>query len=98
MTKRISAMKAREHLGDLLDRVHLRDDQFVIERHGKPVAALVPLWQLQSRAQAKQRAIAEIQRMHEQMKDADLEVLSKEIDRAQREVRRRKGPGRKTKA
>ena len=31
----------RQRLGDLLDRVDSRRDQFVIQRRGKPLAALV---------------------------------------------------------
>jgi prevent-host-death family protein len=35
----------RQRLGDLLDRVEGQRDQFVIERRGKPLAALVPFAQ-----------------------------------------------------
>ena len=40
--ERISTLEIRRRLGELLDRVALRKDQFVIERKGRPLAALVP--------------------------------------------------------
>lgn len=44
-TKRITAMYARAHFGDLLDRVRISDDSYIITRHGKDIAVLqaVPL-------------------------------------------------------
>lgn len=39
-------MEVREKLGEYLDRVALRHDQFVIDRKGKPLAALVPVEKL----------------------------------------------------
>jgi prevent-host-death family protein len=40
-TKRISAAQAKAKLSELLARVSLTDERYVIERRGKPVAALV---------------------------------------------------------
>lgn len=47
MKQTISTMNMRQNLGDILNRVDLRQDQFVIERKGKPLAALIPiiLWE-----------------------------------------------------
>ena len=47
MAERISTLEIRRRLGELLDRVALRNDQFIIERKGKPLAALVPPAELQ---------------------------------------------------
>ncbi|MBZ0272536.1 type II toxin-antitoxin system Phd/YefM family antitoxin [bacterium] len=41
--QRISTKDVRNRLGDLLNRVALRRDVFVIERKGEPMAALVPV-------------------------------------------------------
>jgi prevent-host-death family protein len=41
MVKKISTADVRLRIGDLLNRVALRGDEFVIERKGKPMAALV---------------------------------------------------------
>ena len=54
-SKKINAMKARQNFGQLLEEVYYRGEQFVIERAGKPMAAVVPLsvleqWQKDSSA------------------------------------------------
>ena len=41
--KKINAMKARQNFGQMLEEVYYRGEQFVIERAGRPMAALVPL-------------------------------------------------------
>jgi len=43
MTERVSTMDVRARIGDMLNRVALRHDEFIIERKGKPLAALVPV-------------------------------------------------------
>ena len=45
--KKINAMKARQAFGQILEEVFYRGEQFIIERAGKPMAALVPLSQLE---------------------------------------------------
>lgn len=42
-TRTIAASKARDELGDLLNRVAYSRERVVIERSRKPVAALIPL-------------------------------------------------------
>ena len=39
-------MEVRERLGEYLNRVALRHDQFIIERKGKALAAMVPVEKL----------------------------------------------------
>ncbi|HKA37289.1 MAG TPA: type II toxin-antitoxin system prevent-host-death family antitoxin [Thermoanaerobaculia bacterium] len=48
MAERVSTLEIREKLGDYLNRVALRHDQFIIERKGKPLAALVPISKLRA--------------------------------------------------
>ena len=42
----INAMKARQNFGQMIEEVYYKGDQFVIARTGKPMAAVIPLWQL----------------------------------------------------
>ena len=58
MTEKISTIDVRQRIGDLLNRVALRHDEFVIERKGKPLAALVPVERLeQMRRFARRQAL-----------------------------------------
>ena len=45
--KILNALKARYNFGQMLEEVYYKGDQFIIERAGKPMAAVVPLWQLE---------------------------------------------------
>jgi prevent-host-death family protein len=47
MSETVSTLEVRQRLGDMLNRVALRHDEFVIERKGKPLAALVPVERLE---------------------------------------------------
>ena len=58
MADRVSTMEVRQRIGDLLNRVALRHDEFIIERKGKPLAALVPVERLeQMRRFARRHAL-----------------------------------------
>jgi prevent-host-death family protein len=51
-------MDVRQRIGDMLNRVALRHDEFIIERKGKPLAALVPVERLeQMRRFARRHAL-----------------------------------------
>jgi prevent-host-death family protein len=48
----VTTLDIRKHLGDILNRVAIRQDEYLIERKGKPLAAMVPV----SRLEAMRRA------------------------------------------
>ena len=43
MQKKISAMKARQNLGQIMNEVALRGDDYIIERAGKPLVAVIDM-------------------------------------------------------
>ena len=43
MLKKISAMKARQNLGQIMNEVALRGDDYIIERAGKPLVAIIDM-------------------------------------------------------
>jgi prevent-host-death family protein len=43
MYKKISALKARQNLGQVMNEVAIRGDEYVIERDGKPLVAMIPM-------------------------------------------------------
>jgi len=59
MREKVSTIDVRQRIGDLLNRVALRHDEFIIERKGKPLAALVPVERLeQMRRFARRHGLA----------------------------------------
>jgi len=58
MADKVTTMEVRQRIGDMLNRVALRHDEFIIERKGKPLAALVPVERLeQMRRFARRHAL-----------------------------------------
>ncbi len=43
MERMVAAFEARRHFGKILQEVAARGDRFIVERHGEPVAAVVPI-------------------------------------------------------
>lgn len=82
MTQRVSTMEVRARIGDMLNRVALRHDEFIIERKGKPLAALVPLERLeQMRAIARRHALDVMARQKSRPKGSAL-TMARPKDRA----------------
>jgi len=58
MPDKVSTIDVRQRIGDMLNRVALRHDEFIIERKGKALAALVPVERLeQMRRFARRHAL-----------------------------------------
>jgi prevent-host-death family protein len=43
MLKRISAIKVRQNLGQVMNEVALKEDEYIVERAGKPLVAIIPI-------------------------------------------------------
>lgn len=43
MERTVAAFEARRKFGKLLQEVAARGDRYVVERHGEPIAAVVPI-------------------------------------------------------
>lgn len=91
MAEKISTIDVRQRIGDLLNRVSLRHDEFIIERKGKPLAALVPLERLeQMRRFARQHAAEFLQeRPASKLSESEAMELALEAQRWARKRNRR---------
>jgi PHD/YefM family antitoxin component YafN of YafNO toxin-antitoxin module len=90
MTDTIASDDALEHWETLLDRVSRREARFIVEREGKPVAALISAHDLEvleayQRRREKDFEILDI--IQERFKDVPTEELQREIDNAIANVR-----------
>jgi prevent-host-death family protein len=94
MLKKISAMKARQNLGQLLNEVSIRGDAFVIERAGKPLAALVDLESFKQLQQDQSAALQSLKVIWEKMKGADSQEVQEAIEEATRATRKGKASAR----
>lgn len=91
MKRTVSALEARKRLGELLESVHYRDDEVIIERAGKPMAVVISARRYEAEERRKQaawdRLRAIVDEIREHNKDVPYEVIQAEVDEAVREVR-----------
>lgn len=91
MSEKVSTMDVRARIGDMLNRVSLRHDEFIIERKGKALAALVPVERLeQMRRFAREHARTFLEQQREGPGDrlSDEEAMDVALE-AQRSARRK---------
>ncbi len=87
MKKSISTQELESKVGEIMDSVSQRGDCYVIERDGKPVAAMVPVEVLERDERERASFFDLIERIHERNKGIPEEELQAEIDQAVMEVR-----------
>jgi len=81
MLKTISAMQARQSLGRVMNEVALKGDDYIIERDGKPIVAVVSLDKfsvLQKERGEAQQLLTDIRQKMAGADSGELEALIKE--------------------
>lgn len=95
MVKKVNALKARKNLGQLLEEVYYKGDQYIVERAGRPMAAVVPIWQLEGWQKRRERFFGAVEELWEKNRGVKPETVEREVAEAVRAVRkkaaRRKG-------
>lgn len=86
MELRITATALARTLGDVLGKIRFRQDTFVIERNGEPVARLVPL------PSAGRATLGEALRAWREAGDADPEFAA-DLEQVNRPARQAGEPG-----
>jgi prevent-host-death family protein len=94
--EKVSTIDVRQRIGDLLNRVALRHDEFVIERKGKPLAALVPVERLEQMRRFARRHALELLEEQKQSTVSEEQALAIALE-AQRSARKRPRKRRRTK-
>jgi prevent-host-death family protein len=82
MLKKISAMKARQNLGQIMNEVALRGDDYVIERAGKPLVAIIDMDKYQRLQEERQEALQAVRSIWSKMEGVDPEEVEEIIEEA----------------
>ncbi len=90
MEKKIGSADVRRNFDQLLEEVYYRGDTVVVERRGRPMAALVPLDLYESWQELREEFFALIAEARERNQDVPMEILEKEIRDAIHAVRQQK--------
>lgn len=97
MATKVSTHDVRQRIGDLLNRVALRRDEFVIERKGKALAALVPVERLEQMKQFARKQGLEMMAAQRSagLNERDADALALEAQRWARKPARKARTGTK---
>lgn len=87
MSQTITAKELEANLGSYLSKVANDGDRIVVERQGKPAAALVPVAVLRAYEESRRRFFDAMESAAEKMRDIPEAEIEAEIDQAVREVR-----------
>ena len=86
----VKRIQADEALQRFLRTLDLPQDQYLIEAGGKPIAGLVPPWDLESPDQSRQALLAMLQEVWERTTQLPEAVAERDVQEATKAVRGRK--------
>jgi prevent-host-death family protein len=89
MVKKITAVRARKNFGQLLEEVYYRGDRYIIERAGKPMAAVVPVWYLEEWLKRHERFFDMVDEVRQGQEGISPEAIEQDIQDASKAVRAR---------
>lgn len=87
MVKKLPALKARQNLGQVMNEVALRGDEYIVERAGKPLVAIISMDKYRMLEQDRLSAMKVLNDIWEKMKGENPQVIEDAIDDAVRAVR-----------
>lgn len=87
MEKIIGVTQARDELRTIVDEVQYRGDKYVINRHGKPAVAVVPVQIYENWKQQRQRLFELIKEVQAANPDADTDEVMQDVLEAQQAIR-----------
>ena len=87
MENAIGVTKARENFSDLVERVFYQGDVYIINRHGKPAAAIVPIEVYEAWKEQRRILFDTVRKIREANPDVDPEQVWQEVLQAQAAIR-----------
>ena len=89
MVRTVNVLKMRKNLGQLLERVDVQGNQYVIEQGGRPMAAVVPVWQLKEWRARRDRFFAKIDAVRRRSRKAKRQAIGRDVVEAIEKTRAR---------
>ncbi len=87
MRRSVSALKARGNLGQILEGVYYRGDEYIIERAGRPMAAVVPVEQYEQWRREREEFFTLVDEVRERNRNIPEQEVARDVAAAVREVR-----------
>ena len=90
MRKTVNAVRARGSLGQILEEVYYRGDQYIVERSGKPMAAIVPMEQFEQWRKERAAFFETVAELRQRNRKVPPERIEQDIAAARRAARKRR--------
>ena len=87
MIKKLPALKARQNLGQVMNEVAIKGDDYIIERAGKPLVAIISIDKYQTIQQDRKEALEALTDVWGKMAEADPDAIEDAIAKAVRAIR-----------
>ncbi len=95
MLKKISAIKVRQNLGQVMNEVALKEDEYIVERAGKPLVAIIPIDQYQRLRGEREDFFRMVGEIQQEAVRSDRKIVDSEIEEAVKAYRKSKSKTRK---
>lgn len=88
MTKELTALKMRGNLGEILEEVYYKGQEFIIKRGKKPMAVLVPLDEFESLKKQRKADMSVFDKIRAKAKAYSTKEIESDIEEALKAVRK----------
>lgn len=83
----LGVTEARDKLSEIVESVQYQNDAYIISRHGRPAAAVVPIEVYESWKRRRKELFAVMKQFQEASGEADPDEVMKDVLEAQQAVR-----------
>ncbi len=87
MLKIVSAIKVRQNLGLVMNEVALKSDEYIVERAGKPLVAIIPIEKFLSMKKEREEFFRLYDQIQGQAKPGSADEIDRDLDEAVTAVR-----------
>jgi prevent-host-death family protein len=87
MVKKVTAIKARQNLGQVMNEVLLTGDEYIVERAGRPMVAIISIDKYEILKKDRESATRALDKIWKKMKKERPGVIENTIQEAVRSVR-----------
>jgi prevent-host-death family protein len=89
MAKELTALKIRKSLGEILEEVYYRGEEYIIKRGNKPMAVLIPVTEFDNFKKQRLKDMQVFDKIRERAKGFPLKEIEADVQEAVRAARKR---------
>ncbi|MBW1704405.1 MAG: type II toxin-antitoxin system prevent-host-death family antitoxin [Deltaproteobacteria bacterium] len=86
--KIVTALKARQIFGTIMNAVSFRNDQYIVERKGMPMVAIIPIKKFKQMEKARQRFFSNMSKISDSFAGEDPVKVDEVLEEATQAAKR----------